>query len=414
MSGIKAARRLHLFKESVAGTPGVATALWRGTGLLEDKQEIVFVEEDVGYVVPLDRTYSPKLLAALGMDSTPATFEQLPYLLSAGIQNIVTGVADGGGGTGKIYAYNLPTTAARTIKTYTIEGGDDQQKEEAEYAFVESLKIAGKMGEAVMMSANWAARQITPGVETSGTGIAFVASTKKITNTGNDLAKFLTGTTIKVTGSVANDGVYTVATGGVAAEIVVTETLIDGAAGPSVTVEDWFSGGPTGLTVPAVEEILASKTKIYLDAVGGSFGGTLKSNTLLNFETDLKTGFAPRFNADGNLYFSRHTFTREGFDGSLKLTFEHDGTAEVERTNWRAETSRKIRLLIQGSALGTAGTTYTYKSLIMDLVGKWEKFDKLSEDKGNDTVSGTFKVAYNSTAAATGVITVVNELTSLT
>lgn len=402
-----------MFKETVAGTPGVATALWRGTGLLEDKQEIVFVEEDVGYVVPLDRTYSPKLLAGLGMDSTPATFEQLPYLLSAGIQNIVTGVADGAG-SGKIYAYNLPTTAARTIVTYTIEGGDDQQKEEAEYAFIESLKISGKMGETVMMSANWAARQITPGVETTGMGIAFVAATKKITDTGSGLAKFVTGTTIKVTGSVANDGVYTVATGGVAGEIVVTETLIDGAAAPSVTVEDWFSGGPTGLTVPTVEEILASKTKIYLDAVGGSFGGTLKSNTLLNFEFDLKSGFAARFNADGNLYFSRHTFTREGFDGSLKLTFEHDGTAEAERTNWRAETSRKIRLLTQGAALGTVGTTYTYKSLIMDLVGKWEKFDKLGEDKGNDTVSGTFKVAYNFIAAATGVITVVNELTSLT
>jgi hypothetical protein len=200
----------------------------------------------------------------------------------------------------------------------------------------------------------------------------------------------------------------------VAGEIVVTETLIDGAAAPLVTVEDWFSGGPSGITVPTVEEILASKSKLYIDAVGGSFGGTLKSNTLLNYELDLKSGFAARFNADGNLYFSRHTFTREGFEGSLKLTFEHDGTAEAERLAWRAETSKKIRLLIQGSALGTAGTTYTYKSLIVDLVGKWEKFDKLGEDNGNDTVNGTFKVAYNATAASTGVITVVNELASLT
>lgn len=413
MSGIKAARRLQLFKESVAGTPGVATALWRGTGVLDDKREVVFVEEDVGFVVPLDRTYIPKLLAGLGMDATPATFEQLPYLLSAGIQNIVTGVADGAG-SGKIYAYNLPTTAARTIKTYTIEGGDDQQKEEAEYAFIESLKISGKMGEAVMMSGAWAARQITPGIETAGTGIAFVASTKKITDTGAGLAQFVTGTTIKVTGTANNNGVYTVATGGVAGEIVVTETLVDEAAGATVTVEDWFSGGPAGITVPTVEEILASKSKLYIDVVGGSFGGTLKSNTLLNYEFDLKSGFAARFNADGNLYFSRHTFTREGFEGSLKLTFEHDGTAEAERLAWRAETSKKIRLLIQGAALGTAGTTYTYKSLIADLVGKWEKIEKLSEDNGNDTVSGTFKVAYNSTAATTGVITVVNELASLT
>lgn len=66
--------------------------------------------------------------------------------------------------------------------------------------------------------------------------IAFVAATKKITDTANLLATFKTGDTIRVRGSASNDGIYTVATGNVAAEVVVTEALVDGAAGAFITL----------------------------------------------------------------------------------------------------------------------------------------------------------------------------------
>jgi len=55
--------------------------------------------------------------------------------------------------------------------------------------------------------------------------IAFVSATKKITDSGDGLAGFLTGDKIKVTGSVDNDGTYTVVTGGVAGEIVRDKTF---------------------------------------------------------------------------------------------------------------------------------------------------------------------------------------------
>ncbi len=61
--------------------------------------------------------------------------------------------------------------------------------------------------------------------------IAFVAATKKITDTAAGLAMFKTGDTVVVTGSALNNGAYTVATGGVASEIVVAEALLDEAAG---------------------------------------------------------------------------------------------------------------------------------------------------------------------------------------
>jgi len=113
-------------------------------GVIEDQSEQVEVEEHVGYISGVDRTYVPKLLAALSMEAVPATFEQLPYLCEAGIKAIGTGATDGAG-SDRVYTYTLPTTALNTIKTYTIEGGDNQQAEEMEYCFVEDLELSGNL-----------------------------------------------------------------------------------------------------------------------------------------------------------------------------------------------------------------------------------------------------------------------------
>jgi hypothetical protein len=66
--------------------------------------------------------------------------------------------------------------------------------------------------------------------------IAFVAATKKITDTANGLAIFKTGDTILVKGTASNPQVLTVATGNVAGEIVTTEALTDEAAGAYMTI----------------------------------------------------------------------------------------------------------------------------------------------------------------------------------
>jgi hypothetical protein len=202
-----------------------------------------------------------------------------------------------------------------------------------EYGFVESFKLSGKGGEALMMSAEWKGRQIV------------------------------------------------------------------------------VSSFTTAATLPTVEEILFSKGLLFIDTAGGTIGATTKSNTLLGMDLDAKTGIVPVFAADGQLYFS-FTKTTEP-EVLLKVTFEHDATAQAEKIAWRAGTARQIRLKWSGSALTTAGTTYTYKTLIIDLAGKWEKFDKLGEQDGNDIVTGTFRARYNATAALFAEMIVVNELASL-
>ncbi|GAH32861.1 unnamed protein product, partial [marine sediment metagenome] len=94
--------------------------------------------------------------------------------------------------------------------------------------------------------------------------IAFVSADKEITDSGNGLAGFLAGDTIKVTGSAENDGVYTVATGEVAGKIVVTEDLVDEDAGDSITVETIYELTFSG-TKPSLDKNETYYLVIYRD-----------------------------------------------------------------------------------------------------------------------------------------------------
>ena len=111
------------------------------------------------------------------------------------------------------------------------------------------------------------------------------------------------------------------------------------------------------------------------------------------------------------MYFSN--IKNVGPEITLDVTFEHETTAVAEIAGWRAQTGRKVRLLFQGSAFTTAGTSYTYNTLRIDLYGKWESFDGLDDADGNDTVSGTFRARYSEGAASAGNITVVNTLAAV-
>jgi hypothetical protein len=122
-----------------------------------DTQEKVNPDENVGYSSKIARQYTPKYLAELEFPETEATFEFLPYLLSAGIATVAATTQ----GSGKVYVYTVPSGDTAGIKTYTIEGGDNKTVEEIEYAFVSEIKLTGKKGEAWMMSAKWFGRQGT-------------------------------------------------------------------------------------------------------------------------------------------------------------------------------------------------------------------------------------------------------------
>lgn len=332
MPGVKALRRLQLGRETNAGTAVAATTAWRGMGTIQDARAVVFPQEDIGILSGVDRTYIPKLAAQLNFDSVEATFEQVNHVFEAGIET-ATPTTDAG--SGFIYAYDFPIASQNTIKTYTIEGGDDQQAEEMEYAFVKSFSLSGNAGEALMVGADWVGRQVT--------NATFTAS--------------------------------------------------------------------TDAPVPTVDEILVSKGKLYIDNDTDAFGTTQITSTLIGIDLQVMTGLMEYFTAEGNLYFTAHKNSMP--DISLALTFEHNASSVTEKTNWRNETARLVRLKFDGPALTSTGGTYDTKTLLLDVAGKWESYEKIGERDGNDIVVAHFRGRYNTTAAKVGTFTVVNELSAV-
>lgn len=163
MAGGKWAQKIQMGGEGTAGTAVPATFVWRGEGaMLEDMRETVIVPELIGVPMPSSRSYAGSRGGQWQMASTPATPEQLPHVLNAAVKNVVTGVADGSGGTGYVRTYNMSATAVNAIRTYTVESGDNAGAEEMEYGFVQQLTIEAAAKQAVMASSTWVGRQVTP------------------------------------------------------------------------------------------------------------------------------------------------------------------------------------------------------------------------------------------------------------
>ena len=197
----------------------------------------------------------------------------------------------------------------------------------------------------------------------------------------------------------------------------VRELTLSGSQGEALMVTALVEGKEvstttftSGLSIPTVETILFSKAKLYIDPSSDAIGSTQKSSTILSAELSLTTGWQAIPVGDGSLDFS--SVKRVADEGTLNITFEHDASATAEIVNWRAQNERGLRIIIEGNALTSAGT-YTYKTLILDVYGKWSDFEPLDESDGNNTVSGTFRIGYSSAAAAKGQLVVVNDLATL-
>ena len=172
MAGIKALRKILIGQETTAGTAVPTTVVWRGNGTSQDVRPGTVVDEDIGNLTGDTRTYVGKTEGQLTMEDTPATFEHLPYLFAAGVENLVTGVIDTPA-SGYVYQYDMASTASATPRTFTIEAGDNQQFEEMAYCYTQGIRLSGAPGEAVMMSADWVGRQLAPTTVTS-VGVAVV------------------------------------------------------------------------------------------------------------------------------------------------------------------------------------------------------------------------------------------------
>lgn len=194
----------------------------------------------------------------------------------------------------------------------------------------------------------------------------------------------------------------------------VESFTLEGQAGQPLNLSaNWIGRQATdaeftgALSLADVHEIMFSQGKLYIDTAGGTIGTTQVSGTLLGMSLNVTTGATAQFGANGQLYFEKQAMGEP--DMTLELTYEHNSSAEAEITAWRNKTARQMRLIWEGDAFETAGTTYSNYTFIMDFAGKYLDVSTLEDQDGNDTVRCTFKPRYNVTADLFAEFVVVNE-----
>ncbi len=160
--GRRGLSKVQFAKEVTPGTAvTTATALWRGNGgFLEDQREVTMPEEMIGILDGTDRSYIAKIAAGLKLEKTTATFEQLQYILAMAYGGEVTGTVDGTGASGYIYNTTIPSTAAPTNRSYTIQTGDDVEAEYMAYSKVTKFELSGEQGKAVELNAELIGQQV--------------------------------------------------------------------------------------------------------------------------------------------------------------------------------------------------------------------------------------------------------------
>ena len=119
---------IQIGRETTAGTAVAADIIWRGPAAdIEDTQVVMRpgMEENVGLLVPTERTFISQLGAALSIPDTEATYEHLPHIFEAGIKTATaTATGDEDDPGPYVYAYAPGVSTANTIKTYTLESGN--------------------------------------------------------------------------------------------------------------------------------------------------------------------------------------------------------------------------------------------------------------------------------------------------
>ncbi len=413
MNGIKRLRRIQFFKEAAAtkGTIGIATSVQRVIGTVDDQRVMHFPDEDIGYLVDVERVSNPYKFAVLEIEEGPATFEQLGYHLCAGIKRLDTGAADGGG-TGDVWTFPFSyIEPVNDFSTYTIEAGDNEEMEILPYGYLSAFKLSGRPKLPIMFSGTYEARQAERNKVAVDDAVYVDGPPGTITPVvAGQLPEFPVGCNVRIEGATIdnNNGLKTVTV--TTADVLTVSETLSIQASEAATIQQDFTDSAA---LPNVEDILFSKTALSIGPDTGSFGDGAMTALLMGFDLEVATGIQARPAASGQLFFPRAALVNPVI--VLRMTVEWNGDSSDEKQLWKdgGHAGRLVRIKVEGSELATAGA-YTYKTLIIDLAGQYEKFEKLGEDNGNDIVDIIFRGQYNTTEAAFSTITlVVDDLNAL-
>jgi len=160
------------------------------------------------------------------------------------------------------------------------------------------------------------------------------------------------------------------------------------------------------LPLLSVQEALFARTKLYIDATGGTVGTTQKTGVLMGAKVRVRTGIVYVPVGDGNLVFATHKFTFPKIDFSITLEVESSSVVATERAIYAADVARLFRLKIDGANAST-------HSMTMDFAGKYDKVNGYENENGNTTLTFDGHAIYSSADALFWKNTVVNSVASL-
>lgn len=162
------------------------------------------------------------------------------------------------------------------------------------------------------------------------------------------------------------------------------------------------------IALPTVEDVVFAKTKLYIDAAGGTIGTTQKLGVLLGASIKYTSGIEMVPVGDGNLYAVAHKIGKPSVSISLKLEVEQAAGVSIvaqERAFHDSNTPRLIRLDAGGSGS---------KKMIFDLAALYDNFGKYEKQGEQDTaVTIDGHCDYNSAADLFFAATIINTLSAI-
>lgn len=149
---------IQMGKESTAGTAVAATKVWRGPfASIEDIEEQVPVDEQIGNLYGVEEVFTRMYGGRLTFPEAPMSFQQMGYVLDAGIQAATPGAA-----TAYLRTYNDVPGTANTISTWTIEAGNFDASDDSQrmiHSFCEEFQLSAQAGQEWRLSSTWQGRQ---------------------------------------------------------------------------------------------------------------------------------------------------------------------------------------------------------------------------------------------------------------
>jgi len=173
-----------------------------------------------------------------------------------------------------------------------------------------------------------------------------------------------------------------------------------------------FTGSQTTNALVPGDHLPFGAGAFYLDAVGGTIGGTAVTGQLLSFELDVQTGWMPVW-TEQYKYFDYVQWVRNNFSATLKLVYKHHTVADAQEDLFDAATPRLVRLQFDGHAVSdNTGATYNNVMLQINAAGIYTEFVPNDVD-GNDVREATMQIGHDLTATQGLDFVVVNELSAL-